>query len=97
MSEANKQEETASVTSVRVQGVVMRIKAWLNCGPGENDRTYLERGEAEALLSLQDRLDKLEPLLYEVARRADKEWADDGNDFTVAVDTDMWRTIKDSV
>lgn len=51
----------------------------------------------QQLDQLRERLRQLEPLLYEVARRAEKELADDGYDFTVTVDSEMWRQIKDAL
>lgn len=43
----------------------------------------------------QERLQGLEPLLYEVNRRFDKVGGD--GDFTVTIDADMWEQIKDHV
>ena len=42
-------------------------------------------------------LQMLGPLLYEVRRRADKEWAAAGYDFTVDIDNEMWQAIKEAL
>jgi hypothetical protein len=48
--------------------------------------------------SAEERLKEIEPILQEVARRADKMCIDDnGLDFTVTIDNEMWLKIKDSI
>ncbi len=48
--------------------------------------------------SAEERLRNLEPLLQEVSRRADKMGIDDnGEEFTVLIDLEMWNTIKNSL
>ena len=52
----------------------------------------------DVLVRAEERLKELEPLLQEVARRADKMGIDDnGLDFTVTIDSEMWLAIKDSL
>jgi hypothetical protein len=49
-------------------------------------------------MGAEERLKVLEPLLYEVVRRAEKMGIDDnGLDFTVTIDKDLWDQIKDSI
>jgi len=49
-------------------------------------------------MEAEERLKALEPLLSEIARRADKMGIDDnGLDFTVTINKEMWDLIKDSI
>ena len=36
-------------------------------------------------------------LYYEIGRRAEKECADDGNDFNVTISYDMWKSLKEVI
>jgi len=60
-----------------------------------NSRLEVQRVNIEALQLDGIRIIKLADLFYEIDRRAGKEHADDGNDFTVTIDFDMWKQIKD--
>lgn len=56
------------------------------------------RGMADVPPTPEDRIKGLEPLLSEVSRRADKMGIDDNDeDFTITIDAEMWRKIKDFV
>lgn len=48
-------------------------------------------------LTAEEKLKKLESLFCEIRRRAQKEWADDGHDFTVTICAEYWAEIKDII
>jgi len=55
-------------------------------------------GERRQSMEAEERLEALAPLLAEIARRAEKMGIDDnGIDFTVTIDKELWDQIKDSI
>ena len=55
-------------------------------------------GERRQSMEAEERLKALAPLLAEIARRAEKMGIDDnGIDFTVTIDKELWDQIKDSI
>ena len=45
-------------------------------------------------MTAQEQLDALQPLLDEVIDRAVSQWAEQGYEFTVTVDPEMWAAIR---
>lgn len=57
-----------------------------------------ELKNGELIGKAEERIKVLEPLLSEIARRAEKMGIDDnGIDFTVTIDKELWDQIKDSI
>ena len=42
---------------------------------------------------LRKKSEALDSILYEIHRRAEKEWADDGNDFTVTISNEDYKNL----
>ena len=69
--------------------------------PG-SDASFVATANPQTILALLDEIEALrvdadrpilDGIVYEIHRRADKEWADDGYDFTVTISADEYKSL----